>query len=225
MKARGSASWLTPWLLVAACSSLPDFAAPKSGVASAELGDGDFILYRKLERADFKRKEPPGDVRHGKYELGAQTCAQLRTDPNVSIDLLSTQQPNGEVRHEGKLRSLRFYALMDRECSWWNPTNDEVDYTLEHEQIHFAISEIAARRLNRDAAKLVREFVVVGDTKEEVVKKIQAEVNELLEDHNEEALERNHDFDSETSLGKNVPRQKKWLEEVTRELRETEAWK
>jgi hypothetical protein len=206
-----------------ACSSLPDFAAPKSGTVSSDFGEGgDLIRYRALEQSDFKRKDPPGQIRHGQYELGAQTCAHLRTDPNVPIEVV---KPAGSKQWEGRLRYLRFYAFMDRECSWWNPKQDDPAYTLQHEQIHFAISEIAARNLNREAVELVKELRVTASTQQEVAKQVEAEVNELLEKHNQAATERNTDFDKDTSLGRNVARQRKWWEDVSRELRETEAWK
>ena len=220
---RGRFGRLVPLVFFVACGGLPDFAAPKSGTVSSDFGEeGDLIGYRALEQSDFKRKDPPGQIRHGQFELGAQTCAHLRTDPNVPIEVI---KPAGSDRWEGRLKYLRFYAFMDRECSWWNPKQDDPAYTLQHEQIHFAISEIAARNLNREAGELVKELRVTAGTKEEVAKQVEAEVNELLEKHNQAATERNTDFDEDTSLGRNVERQKKWWNDVSRELRETEAWK
>jgi hypothetical protein len=114
---------------------------------------------------------------------------------------------------------------MDRDCSWWNPSNQDVPYTLEHEQVHFALSEIVARKLNREAVKLMRDTHVTAATQEAVVAEIQSEVKELLDEYNQEALERNEDFDEDTSVGKNPPRQKQWRETVNRELAELDAWK
>jgi hypothetical protein len=209
------------------CSkALPDFAAPKSGeVGAFDPSEGDLIRYRKLERSDFKSTTPPPVVKQGPYELGAQTCAHLRTSPEVQVDLVATTKPGGKTVHEGRLRNVRFFAYMDRDCSWWNPTNDDIAYTLEHEQIHFAISELEARRLNRAAQKLQRDLHVTADTKEEVVNRVQKELNELLEEHNEHALEQNREFDQQTSVGKNPKRQREWLKTVNRELEETEAWR
>lgn len=214
-------------LLVAlsACSSLPEIARPRGGTIDASAPPGDWIRYRAVERADFRRVEPPAVVKQGPYELGAQTCAYIKTNSDVKIDLLKTVKPNGAEHVEGRIRNLRFEAWMDRECSWWNPTNADVPYTLEHEQIHFAISEIAARKLNREAAQVMQELHVTGDTQEEVVAEIQGVVKKLLDEHNQEAIDRNEDFDEDTSAGKNPPRQKEWREEVNRELAALEAWK
>ena len=212
-------------LLTAGCSRLPEFAAPKGGRVTSDPQVGDAITYRALERADFKRQGPPGQIKFGQYEIGALTCSQVRTAPDTSIEVQQRTGSNGEVIYEGRIKRLRFYALMDRDCSWWNPDSDDPEYTLQHEQIHFAISEIAARRLNREAERALQEWHETGKTQEEVVERLKERVTELLEEHNEAALERDHDFDEDTSVGRNPKRQNEWWEEINRELRETEAWK
>jgi hypothetical protein len=220
---RGRLARAVTLFFLASCSSLPDFAAPKSGGVSSDFpAGGDLVRYRALERADFKRKDPPGQIKFGKYEMGALTCADIRTHPNVSI---RTVKPAGSNVWEGRLEFLRFEAFMDRDCSWWNPKQDDPAYTLQHEQIHFALFEIVARNLNREGAELVKKLRVTAGSQKEVVKKVEAEINELLEKHNQAATERNTEFDEDTSLGRNVARQKKWWDDINRELKETEAWK
>jgi len=214
-------------LALGACSRLPDFAAPKridSGSAEGTESD-DLIRYRKLERADFKRVGAPGQTKHGKYELGALTCGSISTSPDTQLELVTTKEPGGQVTYTGTLKVLRFRALMDRKCSWWNPTNKEHDYTLQHEQIHFALHEIEARRLNRKAADLVKTTKIEGDDKEAVVERLNDLIKDLLDEHIEIALERNHDFDSETSLGHDPKKQAAWWNTVQRELAETARYK
>ena len=208
------------------CSSLPDFAAPKSSPVQSGAGEpADAISYRKLERGDFRRTSAPGQIQHGKYELGALTCGQLLTSPDTQLSLESTTAPNGKVRHRGRFKVLKFRALMDRQCSWWNPTNREPTYTLQHEQIHFALYEIQARRLNESAAELVSETLIEGDDRDEVVARLNGLLQELLDEHVERSLERNRDFDEETSLGHDPPRQQEWWERIQGELAETAAFK
>ena len=214
-------------LVCAACSRLPDFAAPKridSGSAEGRESD-DLISYRKLARGDFKRKSAPGQVKHGKYELGALTCGSISTSPDTQLELVTTKDPDGTVTYTGTLKVLRFRSLMDRQCSWWNPTNKQHDYTLQHEQIHFALHEIEARRLNQKAAQLVKTTKIEADDKDAVVERLNTLIKELLDEHIEIALERNHDFDSETSLGHDPKRQAEWWNTVQRELAETERFK
>lgn len=215
--------WL-PFLL--ACSRLPDFAAPRNvETGRTDITQGDVIFYRKLERSDFKAKSPQGVAKQGNLELGAQTCASLGSNKDVRIDLLQITAQSGQVHYEGRVGNLRFYAVMDRECSWWNPNNDDLAYTLEHEQVHFAISELAARQLNREAATSILKTKYKAQTKEALIKEVEEDVKELLDEHNEAALERNHDFDEDTSVGRDPPRQRAWRVRIERELEETKAWK
>ncbi len=214
-------------LVLAGCSRLPDFAAPKRIDSDSKEGveSDDLIAYRKLERGDFKRQSAPGQTRHGKYELGALTCGSISTSPDTQLELVTTKSPDGKLTYTGTLKVLRFRSLMDRQCSWWNPKNQEHDYTLQHEQIHFALHEIEARRLNEKAAQLVKTTQVESDDKNEVVERLNALIKELLDEHIEIALERNHDFDSETSLGHDPKRQAEWWKTVQRELAETARFK
>ena len=71
----------------------------------------------------------------------------------------------GRVR--ARVHNLAFTAFMDRDCSWWNPqyTGLPHEYILEHEQIHFALFEIAARRLNQQAARIQERMETVSRTR------------------------------------------------------------
>jgi hypothetical protein len=209
--------------LLLVCGTLPT-AAQEGEQSSA--GSGDLIRHRTLERADFKAEQPPlGTSGRDNYELAAITCVQVRTDPNVSMQVGSIVEADGDERYEGWLGHLRFRAFMDRDCSWWNPGTRNPEYTLQHEQIHFAIREISARRLNQDAEKLVTELHVTADSEEEVVQELKARVAALFNEHNEAALERTRTFDGDTSYGRNDERQRQWWREVERELEETESWR
>lgn len=214
-------------LVVAACARLPDFAAPKRIDSDSAEGveSDDLIAYRKLERGDFKRVGAPGQTKHGKYELGALTCGSISTSPDTQLELVTTKAPDGKGTYTGTLKVLHFRSLMDRKCSWWNPTNKEHDYTLQHEQIHFALHEIEARRLNQKAAKLVKTTKIEDDDKNTVVERLNALIKDLLDEHIEVALERNHDFDSDTSLGHDPKKQAEWWNTVQRELAETAPFK
>ena len=132
---------------------------------------------------------------------------------------------DGTHRYEGWLGTLRFHAVMDRGCSWWNPRGRDPDYTLQHEQIHFALHELAARRLNQAAAQLVTALHVTADSEQEVVEALRARIGDLFDGHNDAASERNRYFDEDTSWGRNAARQEQWWRNVDEELRETESWR
>jgi hypothetical protein len=209
--------------LLCACSSrLPDLAVPKQqSMSDVSSNPDDLIRYRKLERSDFQRKAPPEVYKQGPYEIGAQTCAVMRTSPDVRISYQST--PSGEF--EGHVENLHFYAEMDRACSWWNPKSKDEAYVLQHEQVHFALFEIEVRRMNREARDFVEELRVTADTEKEVVAQIQAELDDFVKRHNEAVFERNHAFDEDTSVGRNPKKQQEWFEQIQRELGELEKYR
>lgn len=208
-----------------ACSSLPDFAAPKSASVRSGEPAGNAIAYRSLERADFQRTTPPGQIKHGQYELGALTCGSLSTSPDTQMQIETITAPGGASRYRGRYKILRFRASMDRQCSWWNPKNREPEYTLQHEQIHFALYEIEARRMNERVPRVLEETVFEDRDRERLVARLNAVLQRMLDEHVERSLERNTDFDEETSLGHDPERQAKWWQTVQRELAETAAFK
>lgn len=117
-------------------------------------------------------------------------------------------------------------ALMDRRCSWWNEraAARAPAYVLEHEQIHFALYELGARKLNAEVEALKREMTTEGKSQAEVQAHAQKALNAALQKATDELLDRNRDFDRDTSLGYRPDRQRAWLREVTQELSETRAF-
>jgi hypothetical protein len=209
-------------LLVLACSTLPAPAAPQDGRPSAGVGDEDLIRYRILHRADFKGRVPPaGTITRGEYELAATTCVDVRADPPVSVQVVSITGPGGDTRYEGRIRHAQFRAFMDRACSWWNPNSRNAEYTLQHEQIHFAIVEVATRRLNEAARHLVSQLRVTADTHQDAVRAVRTRVEALFDEHDAAARRRERDFDADTSLGRNDQRQQEWWRRIERELRDS----
>jgi hypothetical protein len=214
----------------AACSKLPDYAAPRSGgaVDAVTLESKDLIAYRVLSREDFKRREPPGEVRHGAHELMAMTCGFLFTEPNTKVRVEETRFPDGVVRYDASVPALKLLARMDRECSWWNTepgTTMSEEYVLEHEQIHFAIYELQARYANQAWAESGDKLGVSAETREEVTESIREKLKEFVQEHVEAALDRSREFDEDTSLGYQPERQKEWWRRVNQELQQTEAWR
>lgn len=210
-----------------ACSTLPDSAAPQGGVvAASELDDSDVIPYRALTRADFRGTAVPQPFAAVADRVGAATCGQVRTTPDTQMFVQGVTPPGGETRYFAKVKRLRFRALMDRSCSWWN---DKVAsfapaYVLEHEQIHFALYELGARKLNERVEDIVKDVENEGSSVEAVQAHAEDAINGALEDAVGDILDRNREFDEDTSLGYQPARQKEWLARVTEELAETARW-
>lgn len=219
--------WLLALLLVG-CSTLPEYAAPKGGVVDAgTLDSSDVIGYRQLSRADFRGTQAPPEFAPVAARVGAATCGQVRTTADTTFLLNWRQEtPASETRHWVEVKKLGFMALMDRRCSWWNDkaASRAPAYVLQHEQIHFALYELGARKLNAEAGSIKRNMVSEGSSKQEVQNHAQRALNQALQKATDELLERNRDFDEDTSLGFRPDRQRAWLQRVTQELTETQAF-
>jgi hypothetical protein len=220
--------WLCASLLLGCATTLPEYAAPKGGVVDAsKLDSSDVIGYRQLTRADFRGTQAPPEFAPVAARVGAATCGQVRTTADTTF-LINWRQatPNAEKRHWVQVKKLEFMALMDRHCSWWNDkaASRAPAYVLEHEQIHFALYELGARKLNASVEAISREMKAEGSSQEEVQNHAQKALNEALQKATDELLERNRDFDQDTSLGYRPDRQRAWLQKVTQELAETQAF-
>jgi len=184
------------------------------------LETGDLIRYRDLSREDFLAADLPAEATGLHGRLGAATCVFLTTHPDTVIRASSRglDQQRGVVR--AQIENLGFLAYMDRECSWWNPAPIALpeEYILEHEQIHFAFFEIAARRLNRRADQLTRQMETVSTSQQRALEEIHRQIDAEMQRIIEEVMARSNDFDRETSRTYRRDRQKWWRQTVNLEL-------
>jgi hypothetical protein len=208
------------------CSTLPEYAAPKGGVVEAgKLDSTDVIGYRLLTRADFRGTHAPPEFAQVAERVGAATCGQVRTTSDTTFFIKWRQDtPSSEKQHWVEVKKLSFMALMDRRCSWWNDkaAARAPAYVLEHEQIHFALYELGARKLNASVDAIKRDMTAEGDSQAEVEARAQRALNDALVKATEDLLERNRDFDEDTSLGYRPDRQRTWLQRVNEELSATQ---
>jgi hypothetical protein len=214
-------------LALLGCSTLPEYAAPKGGVVAAgSLDSSDVISYRQLTRADFRGTRAPPEFAKVADRVGAATCGQVRPTSDTEFFIKWRQEtPTSDKHHWVEVKKLSFMALMDRRCSWWNDkaAARAPEYVLQHEQIHFALYELGARKLNASAGDITREMAGEGDSQAEVEGRAQRALNDALLKATEDLLERNREFDEDTSLGYRPDRQRAWLKRVTEELSETRA--
>jgi hypothetical protein len=182
------------------------------------LRSGDIIRYRDLRRDDFLAAAPPAEAAGLHGRLGAATCVFLVTDPGTSIRASSSDQQRGLVR--AQVENLGFLAFLDRECSWWNPAPVMLPdaYILQHEQIHFALFEIAARRLNSRAEELTRGMRAIAANQQDAVGEIERRIDLEMQRALEEVMARSNDFDRETSRAYRQDRQDWWWETISLEL-------
>jgi hypothetical protein len=203
-----------PLLLAPACARLPDYAMPRVEVVeAAQLAKTDGIPYRKLTRGDFRATQAPIASASHAAQMSAFTCANVVPKGDIQMEL---RQRSAAGDFVARSTGASFVARMDRNCSWWNPApSDEAsNYILQHEQIHFAIAELAAR----DLTKQVRQLSATGDSPEQAAAALQRAVDAVFRDVVHEMTERNADFDRDTSGRHDPELQQSWYDRVSREL-------
>jgi hypothetical protein len=199
----------------AACSGLPEYAEPQFAVMEAErYAATDVIAYRQLTRADFRASAPPPQVAAHASEFGAFTCANVvPVEKGVFFEV--TPDPRGGPPRV-RVQHAEFRAEMDRACSWWNPDPEAplpAAYVLEHEQIHFALTELHARKLSDRIRGL--EFDVEAGAGQQAV---QAVLETHLQRAGDELVEENTRFDRDTSGRYEPARQARWRADVEARL-------
>jgi len=214
-------------LVLLGCSRLPDSAAPKGGLVEPGSVDlSDAIPYRTLTRADFKGTKAPAPFAAVADRVGAATCGNVLTTPDTQLAIVGEGVQGSEMRYRVSVKQLRFQALMDRSCSWWNEgvAAFAPEYVLEHEQIHFALYELGARRLNASASDIARKMQNEGSSKADLQREAEETLREAVLDEVETILAENRAFDEDTSLGYKPERQKVWLRKVISQLSATKRW-
>ncbi len=211
------ALWLATLLL--GCASLPEHARPQAGMMdAADDRATDVIRYRKLSRADFRAGAPPREVAAHAASFGAFTCANVVPGGSTRVRFDTGPRPDTWV---ARLDGTDFHAEMDRGCSWWNPAKLPVpgEYVLEHEQIHFALTEIHARRLTAT----LREIRLPTRSRPDAAAELQRRYDAQLRAATSELVRESTAFDEDTSLRYEPARQARWFERVESELARTAA--
>jgi hypothetical protein len=217
-------------LLLAACASppnsapapasepdtLPEYARPHAEVLSTDAyAKGDTIRYRKLSRSDFLASKPPPRLGANASQMGAYTCAQIV--PAGDSRVRFTRRTDGMLL--ARMDALTIRAEMDRSCSWWNDDSRlDARYMLEHEQIHFALTEIAARRLTAR----MHALEVVAPDPEAARAELQRRYQEMSTETSRALVAENTRFDEETSFRYAPEAQRRWWLRVERDLAELE---
>lgn len=187
----------------------PPPAAPVDRPAGPPL-----IHYRRLTRADFRATAPAADRRPHGLAFGALSC--IRLVPELSQTVVIDTGPDGLL--SARVPRAAFYAEFDRTCSWWNPRNDPAHwpYLLQHEQAHFAIVEVQARRLTAQVRGIAVPATVAGDAADTLRRRVAR-----LADSTAVEIRRESDALDRDTFHPNATRQARWTRRLERELRET----
>ena len=212
-------------LWVAACARLPDYIKPRT-IQMDEIRKviATGFSYRPLTPEDFRATSLPENLSTHGESINAQSAIliHLRADSKFSI---SPWPFLDQVNYLGSINPIAFEAVMIPNHSWWNPKIKAAmtGYVLQHEQIHFALTELAARKLTRDAQKSASDLMVVKQTPQQVYDEIVQQIKEKIKSALAANKKRHLEFDKDTSLFYNPSWQAWWLEMVEEELKQTES--
>lgn len=187
----------------------------------SSIAGGDLIRYRDLTRSDFRASAPPAEAAAHAKQLGALTCAYIATTPDTAYEIRETVRGR-ERSYEVRFSRLGFLAHMDRSCSWWNDESSARNdaYVLQHEQIHFALAELEARRRNREAKELLASWSERTDSMDEAKHLVEEKLEGLVNEAMAELLDASEDFDEDTSAQHSPKKQDAWEQRVDEELAE-----
>ncbi|WP_136797802.1 hypothetical protein [Desulfosediminicola ganghwensis] len=183
------------------------------------------FAYRQLKIEDFKAEaldRGPGNVVH---HVQARSCISIQTAADTRIRSKATEKQGKE--YVGTLSNVRYQAIFEPYCSWWNTgvAENRVEYILEHEQIHFALTELSARKLNERVQQSFNAKTIYGSTVQEVEDKLRDKVRLASKKAIAMSSNDHSDFDNQTSFVYEPEKQQSWLENVTRRLAETEQYR
>lgn len=209
---------LSFWVaLLPACTQLPDYARPRL-IRSDDLQQTSMtgFTYRDLTMEDFHAES----LMEHAGKINAHAAIQIRVTADSSISMTQSLL-YGQAYFFGSIERIGFEAVMLPERSWWNPGIPAGlrSYVLRHEQIHFALTEIAARRLTEESREWASKILAVKPTPQEVRAELARQIQDKISAAMEESLKRQSDFDEDTSLFYAPRRQQWWYWTVENELK------
>jgi hypothetical protein len=210
--------------LITACAQLPDYAKPRTFQSDEIPGFRPTgFTYRQLSPDDFQAVSVPGSLSTHQEKINAHSVILIRLSADSRFTV--TRWPLGDqISYFGTINHLAFEAVMIPDKSWWSPKIKPgmTGYVLQHEQIHFALTELAARRLTTEAQKWAANLLVIRETPQEVYSEVFQQIKGMISSAMEANQKRHEEFDKDTSLYYAPSWQAWWLEKVEEELKRTE---
>jgi hypothetical protein len=211
--------------LIAGCAQLPDYARPQFHIPeNGSVVSRTGFAYRPLTVQDFQAASLPPEYSAHNHHINAHSCISIR--PAEDSKARITQGVYGKQSfYVGSIPQVTFEAIFVPGCSWWNPDVPEgrKAYVLQHEQIHFALAELAARQLTRDAREALKDYLAINDSYREVQEELKTKLKDMAHAAMKASFEEHTDFDKDTSLRHDPRAQRWWLEEVEERLAEESA--
>lgn len=131
-------------------------------------------------------------------------------DPHSGNAALTSSSINIEFGYDDEQLQYSIRCAFDKNRSWVRIRNNDV---LAHEQGHFDLAEIYARRLN----KAMKEYRFNART---VSKDVNGIYDNMMELHRKAQTQ----YDTETDYSRNKSKQEEWLKKIAQQLRELAAY-
>jgi hypothetical protein len=218
-----------PWLLlflsllVSGCPRLPEYALPHVGVMDDSIFSGKGFTYRKLTVHDFRAQSPSKALSGHSNSIFAHSSIQLRLSKETKFIITSGYSDYfDQTFWSGHVRFIGFEAVFIPDNSWWNPKvpPEKRAYVLQHEQIHFALMELAARQLSQRARKDLASFFVIDSNRQGVEEQLREKISTLTQEENKIIVQEHTAFDEDASLYFDPEKQQWWFDNVNKQLRE-----
>ena len=214
-------AWL--FLLAAGCAQLPDYAKPQFRLSDHKKNSPEYgFTYRQLTVDDFHAISLPENFTVHAKSLNARVCTNIRLTRDSKF-IVNPVYFRGKKSYFASIQDIAFEAVMIPSCSWWNPQipKKKKAYALQHEQIHFALTEIAARRLTQEAREVASSLLVIQSTQKDARDEILDKIKAMVQAAMDESLREHTAFDEDTSLFFDPKKQRWWIERVEEQLRKT----
>jgi hypothetical protein len=163
--------------------------------------EDDWIRHRSLAREDFRAAAPP-------------------TEPAIRLACVATthavESPEGVTV---ELDGVRFFAVLSRNRSWWNPEAPGNDaWRLRHLQLHFDVAELFAAEENARIDEIRAETRATRPDFDAAAYAFRSRLAERLaaQQHAYEEVDRR--YDRETQRGADTVQQTAWFARVKRGL-------
>lgn len=210
-------------LPVSGCPRLPEYALPHVGVMDGAVFSGKGFTYRKLTVHDFRAQSPAKALSGHSNSIFAHSSIQLRLRKETKFIITPGYSDYfGQIFWSGHVQFIGFEAVFIPDNSWWNPKvpPEKRAYVLQHEQIHFALMEIAARQLSRRVRKDLASFFVIDSNRRGVEDQIKEKISTLIREENKKIVNQHTAFDEDTSLYFDPEKQQWWFDKVKKQLLE-----
>jgi hypothetical protein len=174
--------------------------------------EDDWIPHRRLERADFQAPANPGGAPQEGFVAAATLSIQLGC-------VASTRAVEGAEGVTVELERVRFFAMLSRTRSWWNPrAPGNAEWRMRHVQLHFDIAELFAAEENARLDELRAETRATRPDFDAAAYAFRARLAERLAAQQRAFGEVEARYDRETRDGTDVAQQTEWFTRVKRGL-------